>query len=65
MPELPRGVRRIASASARLSCPDERFAEFAAATGVEIGPGRREERDGLRAEIDASVARAWDSTTAT
>ena len=25
-------------AAARLSCPDERFADFAAATGVEVGP---------------------------
>ncbi|MEJ7785765.1 MAG: hypothetical protein WKF96_13245, partial [Solirubrobacteraceae bacterium] len=52
----------VARAAARLSCPDERFADFAAATGVEIGPLDRDERDGLRAEIDARVARAWGLT---
>lgn len=49
----------IARAAARLSCPDERFADFAAATGVEVGPLPAGERDALRAEIDARVARAW------
>jgi hypothetical protein len=49
----------IASAAARLSSIDERFAEFAAATGVEIGPLDTEERDRLRAEIDARIAQAW------
>lgn len=52
----------IAHAAARLSCPDERFAEFAAATGVEVGPLEPHERDVLRAEIDAQVARAWALT---
>ena len=41
------------SAAARLSCPDERFADFAAATGVDVGPLDDEERTRLRAEIDA------------
>jgi hypothetical protein len=49
----------IAAAAARLSCPDGRFAEFAAATGVEVGPLASDERDALRAEIDARVAHAW------
>jgi hypothetical protein len=49
----------IAKAAARLSCPDERFADFAAATGVEVGPLSPDERDRLCAEIDARVARAW------
>jgi len=49
----------IVSAAARLSVPDERFADFAAATGVEVGRLDPEERDSLRAEIDARVARAW------
>jgi hypothetical protein len=48
----------IARAAARLSCPDERFADFAEATDVECGPLDEEERDELRAEIDALVARA-------
>jgi hypothetical protein len=52
----------IAGAAARLSCPDERFAEFAAATGVEYGPLDPDERERLRAEIDARVAWAWGLT---
>ncbi|MGI8622292.1 MAG: Eco57I restriction-modification methylase domain-containing protein [Solirubrobacteraceae bacterium] len=49
----------VGRAAARLSCPDERFADFAEATGVEVGPLDDDERDALRAEIDARVARAW------
>lgn len=49
----------IATAAARLSCPDGRFADFAAATGVEVGPLTPDERDEFRAEIDARVAHAW------
>jgi hypothetical protein len=49
----------IVIAAARLSCPDERFSEFALATGVEVGPLTADERDALRAEIDARVAHAW------
>ncbi len=49
----------IATAAARLSCSDERFADFAAATGVAFGPLAPDERDRLRAEIDARVAGAW------
>ena len=51
-----RGPRRWV---ARLSCPDDRFADFAASTGVEVGPLEPDERERLRAEIDARVARAW------
>jgi hypothetical protein len=54
-----RSYEKIAHAAARLSCPDERFAEFAATTDVEVGPLAQEERDELRAEIDALVARAY------
>jgi hypothetical protein len=54
----------IMSASARLSCPDERFADFATATGVTCSPLDEEERIALRAEIDARVARAWKLTPA-
>lgn len=49
----------IAAAAARLSCPDERFAGFAAHSGVEVGPLSPDVRDTLRAEIDARVAHAW------
>jgi hypothetical protein len=50
----------LGAAAARLSCLDERFAAFAASTGVECGPLTDAERDRLRVEIDAQVARAWD-----
>jgi hypothetical protein len=49
----------MARAAARLSSVDDRFAAFAEATGVEFGPLAEEERDELRAEIDALVARAY------
>ncbi|MGD1118065.1 MAG: hypothetical protein ABR886_01085 [Dehalococcoidales bacterium] len=49
---------RIGKLAARLSCVDERFTEFAKASGVEIGP-LKENRDSVRAEIDALVARAY------
>jgi hypothetical protein len=49
----------LAAAAARLSCVDDRFAECARATGIECGSRDPDERDGLRADIDARVARAW------
>ncbi len=49
----------IGRAAARLSCPDERFADFADACGVEHGPLDEAERERLRVEIDARVAHAW------
>ncbi len=51
--------RALGGAAARLSCPDDRFAHFAAATGVDVGPLDDEESALQRAEIDARVARAW------
>lgn len=54
----------ISHASARLSAVDDRFADFAAATGVEYGPVPPAERTRLRVEIDARVARAWNLTRA-
>lgn len=53
-------VRALADPAARLSCPDERFADFAEATGVECGPLDADERRRLRVDIDARVARIWD-----
>ena len=50
----------IASAAARLSAADDRFEAFARAAGVDYGPLAEEERDALRAEIDARIARAWE-----
>ena len=50
----------ISDAAARLSAVDDRFADFAAATGVVCGELPDAERERLRIEIDARVARAWD-----
>jgi hypothetical protein len=49
---------RIGKLAARLSCVDERFVEFAKQAGVEVGP-LKENRDSIRAEIDALVAHAY------
>ena len=61
---LPRETswERIGTLAARLSCLDERFAEFAAEAGVECGPLTDAQRDDMRAEIDALVARAYGLT---
>lgn len=56
--------RAISRAAARLSSVDDRFADFASATGVEYGPVPPTERTRLRVEIDAQVARAWNLTRA-
>jgi hypothetical protein len=50
----------IVRAAAVLSCVDERFADFAAATGVEPKELPGDDRERLRVEIDARVAQAWD-----
>ena len=55
-------VAALAAPAARLSSPDERFADFAAATGVECGPLEDGKRQELLAEIDARVARIWGVT---
>ena len=52
----------IGEASARLSAVDERFADFAASTNIDVGPVTDEERTRLRAEIDALVAHACGLT---
>ena len=52
----------VARNAARLSAVDDRFADFAAAAGVEVGPLDQEERQRRLVEIDARVARAWDLT---
>ncbi len=54
----------IARAAARLSAVNERFPDFASATGVDTGPLHPSDRRQLRCEIDARVARAWKLTPA-
>lgn len=49
----------IAQAAARLSAVDERYAAFAEAVGVDVGPLDDDERQRLRIEIDACIARSW------
>jgi len=52
----------VVAAAGRLSCVDERFADFAEAVGVQVGPLDDDEREALRLEIDARVSRAWGLT---
>ena len=54
--------QRIGELAARLSCVDERFADFAREAGVEYGPLSDAQRNDMRAEIDALVAHAYDLT---
>ena len=49
----------VGELAARLSCVDERFAEFAAEAGVECALLGDDERETMRAEIDALVARGY------
>ena len=63
VPDLHDGAfTAVARASARLSAVNDRFADFAAAAGVEFGPLSESERQHLRVEIDARVAHAWQLT---
>jgi hypothetical protein len=59
---VPEISRRIAELSGRLSCVDERYADYAFRAGVECGPLPPEERAELEAEIDALVAHAYGLT---
>jgi len=53
----------IAVAAARLSCVDDRFADFAESFGIEPGPLTGEDREQLRVDIDARVALSWELTS--
>jgi hypothetical protein len=59
IPEIP---DRVADLAGRLSCVDERYAEFARRAGVECGPLAEGDRSELEAEIDALVAHAYGLT---
>jgi hypothetical protein len=59
IPEIP---DRVAELAGRLSCVDERYADFARRAGVAWGPLAPEERVELEAEIDALVAHAYGLT---
>ena len=61
VPDLAdRDFAAISHTAAQLSAVDDRFTDFAAATGVSCGEPSDTEREHLRIEIDARVARAWD-----
>jgi hypothetical protein len=59
IPDIPDGVAELAG---RLSCVDERYADFAERAGIEWGPLSPEERGEFEAEIDALVAHAYGLT---
>ncbi len=54
----------LSLAAGRLSCVDERYADVAAALGIDPGPLPESERNSLRADIDARVGHAWGLTAA-
>ena len=63
VPDLDEGdYAEIAAAAARLSAADRRFVPFATAVGVEHGRLSTAQRQDLRVEIDARVARSWKLT---
>lgn len=63
LPELTDDdFEQLAIAAARLSCVDDRFADFAETLGVGAKGLSEEEREDLRLEIDTRVSRAWALT---
>lgn len=62
VPEGPVEKERLGELAGRLSCTDERYAEFARRVGVDVGPLSDEERLEIEAEIDGLVAHAYGLT---
>ena len=54
--------KRIVEIAGRLACPDERFAEWAKAVGVDWGPLAEDEKEALTHELDAVVAHCYGLT---
>jgi hypothetical protein len=52
-------LKAVAAAAARLSCVDERYRGFARSLGVDVEVLSDDQRQELRVDIDARVARAW------
>lgn len=50
---------RAIAISGRLACPDERFAKFAKAVGVNFGPVNEDEKEDMIHELDAVVAHLY------
>lgn len=51
--------QRAVALSGRLACPDERFADWAAAVGVDYGPLEPAEKEDMIHELDAVVAHLY------
>lgn len=51
--------RRVVELAARLAAPDDRFAEWAEAVGVEHGPLAGDEKEDMIHELDAAVAHLY------
>ena len=51
--------QRVVSLSGRLASPDERFAEWAKAVGVQYGPMEPDEKEDMIHELDAAVAHLY------
>lgn len=54
--------KRTVQVAGRLACPDERFAEWAKAVGVDWGPLAEDEKQDLVHELDAIVAHCYGLT---
>ena len=51
--------KRAVHLAGRLACPDKRFAQWAAAVGVECGPLAADEKEDMIHELDAVVAHLY------
>ena len=51
--------RRVVELAGRLACPDDRFAAWAGAVGVDCGPLAADEKDDMIHELDAVAARLY------
>ena len=52
-------LARVVQLSGRLACPDERFADWAAAVGVDYGPFDPDDKQDKIYELDALVAHLY------
>jgi hypothetical protein len=62
VPRPPRddaGWQRVVQLAGRLACPDDRFAAWAEAVGVDCGPLAGDEKEAMIHELDAVVARLY------
>jgi hypothetical protein len=62
IPESPAQAERLSDLASRLSCTDDRYADFAQRVGVNVRPLTDPERVDIEAKIDALVAHAYGLT---